>query len=190
MTQQHSELNKSAQGYVASFLNGEAFPGGFSFRTDLTKCNLDFSMDSLKRIDALLDYIRDNISPQFETFIDNPANQHFMHLIAFYAGQVAAKNAGLSPEWYSREEAIALVPQLKHLWPDDMFETSIICMVRPKGLHSLQYPPMLSVSHRLFTGEKSVWGSAQGFKLTADKPAQSSAPEGLFKKFRRILNGL
>jgi hypothetical protein len=188
MPQGKSELTKSAEGYVASFLKGEPFPGGFAYREELNKCNLDFTMDSLKRIDALLDKIREKQSPKFETFVESAANQHFLHFTAFYAGKIAGLNAGAEPEWHTREESIALVPQLKHLWPDDLFETSVICMFRMKGGGSQQYPPMLSVCNRLFAGQKSVWGSASGIKFAIAK--NTPPPESMFSKFRRILNNL
>jgi len=188
VSQSKSELTKSAEGYVASFLKGAPFPGGFAYREELSKCNLDFTMDSLKRIDVLLDQIREKQAPDFETFVASAANQHFVHLIAFYAGKVAGLNAGAEPQWHTREAAIALVPQLKHLWADDLFETSVICMFRMKGGGSQQYPPLLSVCNRLFQGEKSVWGSASGIKFAMAK--NTPPPEGVFRKFRRILNSL
>jgi hypothetical protein len=188
MSRGKSELDKSAAGYVASFLKEEPFPGGFAYRDALNKCRLDFTMDSLKRIDALLDQIRSKETPQFEAFVQSEANQHFLHLIAFYAGAVAGRNAGVAPEWHTREESIALIPQLKHLWSDDVFETSIICMFPASGGGSQQYPPMLSVCSRLFAGEKSVWGSASGIKMMIAK--QVPPPEGIFRKFRRLLNNL
>ena len=86
MSRGKSELDKSAAGYVASFLKGEAFPGGFAHRDTLNQCRLDFTMDSLKRIDALLDQIRAKEMPRFEAFIQKEANQHFLHFIAFYVG--------------------------------------------------------------------------------------------------------
>jgi hypothetical protein len=187
VSQGKSELTKSAEGYVASFLKGEPFPGGFAYREELKRCRLDFTMDSLKRIDALLDQIREKHTPKFETFVESAANQHFLHLTAFYAGKVAGQNVGAEPQWHTREEAIALVPQLKHLWTNDLFETSVICMFRVNG-GSQQYPPLLSVCNRLFQGEKSVWGSASGIKLAIAK--NTPPPEGMFSKFRRILNNL
>ncbi len=210
MSQHKSNLAKSAEGYVASFLRGDSFPGGFAYREQLNGCRLDFTLDSLNRIDTLLDHLRKRQMQSFETFMENPANQHFLHFIAFYAGKVTGMNVGVEPEWYTREEAIARVPQLQNLWPDDFFETSIICMFPVKGGGSQQYPPLLSVCTRLFEGEtKSVWGSACGIKFAMEKmntrpsgapPSTGTAPsraapqpkrtppESLFSKFRRILN--
>lgn len=205
MSQPKSEMTKSAEGYVASFLKGDAFPGGFSYREELTRCNLDFSLESLKRIDAMLDQIRETDAPQIEAFLEVDANQHFMHCIAFYAGKVAGLNAGIEAEWYRREEAIAIVPQLQHVWKEDLFETSVICMFVPQGGGSQQYPPLLSICYRLFEGQKSVWASASGIKMalsqnlgaggavSSTKPSTNppaKPAEGWFKKFRRILNSI
>ena len=192
MSDYKSELTKSAEGYVASFLKGDAFPGGMGYREELMRCNLDFSMESLKRIDALLDHIRTKEAPRIEAFLDSQANVHFVHLIAFYAGKVAGLNAGIEPEWYTRVEAIQIVPQLARLWPDDLIETSVICMYVPEGGGSQQYPPLLSVLVRLFEGDKSVWGSAAAVKIAVTQAAAREAPpkEGMFTKFRRILNSI
>jgi hypothetical protein len=61
-------------------------------------------------------------------------------------------------------------------------------MFPQKGGGSQQYPPMLSVCYRLFQGEKSIWGSASGVKIGITNSKQRE--EGLFSKFRRILNSL
>lgn len=188
-----TELTNSAKGYITSYFKGESFPEGFSYRTELNACSLDFSLDSLKRIDTLIDQIREKEKPQFEAFMEKQANQHFLHLVAFYAGYVAGKSIGMEPVWYNHEEAIAKVPQLKQLWPDeDLFETSVICMFHPQGLASLQYPPLLSLVARLFQGDKSIFASASGIKFTFEKNNKKPEPpvEGWFKKFRRILNSL
>jgi hypothetical protein len=201
MSQIKSEMTKSAEGYVASFLKGEAFPGGFSYREELKRCNLDFSMESLKRIDAMLDQIRANDAPKIDDFLENHANQHFLHCIAFYAGKVAGLNAGIEAEWHTREEAIAIVPQLQHVWKEDLYETSIVCMFVPKGGGSQQYPPLLSICTRLFDAQKSVFASASGIKMalnqnlgaggaTSSAKSSEKPAEGWFKKFRRILNSI
>lgn len=62
----------------------------------------------------------------------------------------------------------------------------------PDGLASLQYPALLSAIARLFQGDKSMWASANGIKMTFEKNSSAPNPASgcLFTKFRKLLNSL
>lgn len=157
-------LQDSAERYLVAFKTGEEIPGGLSYPKALVQCNLDFSLESLHRIDALLDQIRTKQAPDFKAFLDEPANQNFLYLLCFYVGTTVAKNSPATPEWLAYDEVIASDPKLASMWPR-VFETSAICGLRKADGTYKQFLPLVAIVVRLFEGpdEKSVHFSATGF---------------------------
>jgi hypothetical protein len=56
-------LNELAAQYLGVFRNNGEFEGGLSYSAGLKAARLDFSMESLDRVDTLLDQIRTRFIP-------------------------------------------------------------------------------------------------------------------------------
>ena len=69
------DMNARARMYLSAFFTNSEFPGGLAFRTALNQCQLDGTMDSLDRVDQLLDQIRVKLKPAFNSFLDSPQDQ-------------------------------------------------------------------------------------------------------------------
>ncbi len=157
------EMWEVAENFLIAYQQGDEIPGGLHYRKALGQCRLDGSMDSLKRIDMLLDQIRSKQAPEFDTFRREQPTQNFLYFLAFYVGNTVAANSGAELEWWSYDELLAQDPGVAAVWPRQ-FESSIVCRFRKPGSHK-QMLPLVPIVVRLFEGpdEKSVWFSAQGF---------------------------
>lgn len=153
-------MNELAAKYLETFERNEEFPDGLSFRKALTQSNLDYSRESLARIDHLLDQIRTRLKPEYADFVSNYANQTFLYLLAFYVGTVVARQSGSRIDWYNYNEMLAVMPDNKPFVPEG-FASSITCIIHGKGF----FIPLSSIQERLFDEPptKSVAFSAEGF---------------------------
>jgi hypothetical protein len=131
--------------YLKLFGDGGEFPDGLSFRTALKQSKLDYSIESLDRIDHLLDQIRVRFKPEYETFIKNTSNQTFLHLVAFYVGNVVARVSKLPIRWLVYADLIALYPLAKAEFPES-FVTSVSCELGGGAL----FLPLAPIVRRIF----------------------------------------
>lgn len=157
-------MSAIAQRYLNAFQNGDEIPGGLSYQNALRQSNLDGTLDSLKRIDFLLDQIRTRHTPEHRAFMKVQGNQNFLYLLCFYVGQTVAANSGAQLTWLAYDEVIQREPELASVWPRQ-FETSAICNLSKADGSVKQMLPLVAILIRLFEGpeEKSVWFSATGF---------------------------
>jgi len=157
-------IGEACEKYLTAFIQGDEIPGGLSFRTALGQCKLDGSMESLKKIDLLLDQIRERKQPKFDEFISVPANQNFLYLLAFYTGNAISLHSKAELDWLSYDEFISIDPSAAKIWPKT-FESSIVCLIAKPSSKIKQMLPLVPIVIRLFEGpdEKSVWFSANGF---------------------------
>ncbi len=153
-------LNPLASQYLEVFKNNGEFDGGLSFQTALQQANLDLSIESLNRVDQLLDQVRARVKPQFDTFLGVSANQNFLYLLCFYVGQCVAFNSRQGIVWLQYGELIEAFPEHKGMYPE-CFATSVTCLLEKTGF----FIPLSSIQERLFDDPpgKSVAFSASGF---------------------------
>ena len=97
-------LNEIAKKYLETFERNEDFPDGLSFREALLQSDLDYSRESLGRVDNLLDEMRTQLKPNYSEFMKDYANQTFLYFLGFYVGTVAAKQSGNRVDWYNYKE--------------------------------------------------------------------------------------
>ena len=94
-----------AQQFLDAYARGEMVPGGWLFPKALQQSRLDYSDDSLTRIDHLLDSIRTRVKPSRELLIDSEAGRNFFSLLAFYVVELVARRTQTPIEWYPCEAA-------------------------------------------------------------------------------------
>lgn len=71
-------LNHSARGFLnAFFREDQPIVGGLSFRDELKALDLDYSLESLDRLDAFMDRLRETQQGREDEFIRDRANQNF-----------------------------------------------------------------------------------------------------------------
>ncbi|MCE1183838.1 MAG: hypothetical protein LWW81_16270 [Rhodocyclales bacterium] len=155
-----SYTNLAALSYLSSFHAGTELPGGLPYRDWLKQIRLDYSLDSLKRIDALLEHMHKTEASDPEAFLADQGKQTFLSLLGFYVGETIATAHQKPCLWQSYDEFIAQEPEMAKVWPRQ-FESSLICSLAEKT----QMLPLVAIVVRLFVGpdEKSVWHSASNF---------------------------
>ena len=111
-------ITQLAEQYLAAFsAGGQEFPGGISYLEALGQCRLDYTPESLQRIDTLLDQIRTTEAPKHEVFIKDRANQNFLYFLGFYVGKtIERNNPGAQVEWLEHKELVARNPGLAKVW--------------------------------------------------------------------------
>jgi hypothetical protein len=107
-----------------AFFNDSAMLGGLAFREQLKLARLDYSLSSLERLDQLLRFIRPEIKPPYDEFVNNSNTQNFLRLVGFYIGMSVARLGSMSVKWLEFSEAKKDIPELEF-----QFETSSICVL-------------------------------------------------------------
>jgi hypothetical protein len=156
-------MNETAAGYLQAFAAGQDMPGGLSYRSGLLQSELDYSLSSLDRIDALLDAIREQQRPDYGAFLSVHANQNFLYLLAFYLGTVVGRETGGHVEWWDYDEMATAFPDLQAMFPR-CFGSSVSCNILG-GRKGGFFVPLASIEARLFEHPptKSVAFSAGAF---------------------------
>ena len=153
--------NDLAEQYLHTFSSDGAFPGGLAFREALRQARLDFTPDSLQRVDLLLRRIRQEQRPDYADFIDKNENQNFLYLLCFYVGAVVYRYTREGFAWYPYEELKQVAPPAFMADYPEAFATSMVCMLQDSGT----FLPLSSILDLLFDddSERSVMASAEKF---------------------------
>lgn len=104
------DMQQKAQDLLAALGTGADVPGGMACRSALQQSKLDYSLDSLDRVDVLLDQVRTRFSPQRESWKNQNGAENFCLVLAFYMGEVLARQTTLPIKWHTREQAAVLMP--------------------------------------------------------------------------------
>ncbi|MEY4564964.1 MAG: hypothetical protein RLZZ618_4241 [Pseudomonadota bacterium] len=157
-------ITEIANKYLEVLHNGEEPDGGLSFKKALGQSRLDYSIESLSRVDALLDQIRTRLRPAYNEFISHQANVNFLYVLAFYIGKVVAIETHSRIEWYGYDEMIALIPSNRDFFPN-CFGTSVTCILSGGTKKGGFFVPLAAVETRLYDDvpDKSVAFSAGAF---------------------------
>lgn len=153
--------NELASQYLQTFAANGDFPGGLAYRKALGQARLDFTPQSLGRIDLLLRQMRRQLQPQYGEFIDRQDNQNFLYLLCFYVGAVVYRYTREDFAWYGYEELRQVAPPDFLAGYPEGFASSMMCMLKESGT----FLPLSSIQDVLFTddGERSVLASAEKF---------------------------
>ncbi|RUL78148.1 hypothetical protein [Dyella choica] len=148
------EITAQALCYLAAWDAGLPLSGGIIHEERLRACQLDYSWDSLNRIDAFLDALRPELGMDYRRFLDTQKNYNLLYFLAFYVGEVRARTARAPMRWATWDELLKELPD---------------CHVFGEGFHSSAvqmspgvFLPLASIVSRLFDEEqtKSVHLSA------------------------------
>lgn len=121
-------VNDFAAHVLKAIKNGEDFSFPCMYNDQLRDIDLDFSLDSLNHIDALLLNIRNRYKPSYDNLIQTQAGQLFLMVLAFYFMSVMAKVSQCSVKWFDYEEFKAIVPA--NAAPEHCFETNFVCIAQ------------------------------------------------------------
>ena len=103
-------LNQKAQEFLAALSDGKELPGGLAFKSALQQANLDYSMESVDRVDRLLSQVRAKFSPQRESWENQPGTDNFSLMLAFYLGTMISRHGNMPIQWHTRDEALRITP--------------------------------------------------------------------------------
>lgn len=162
--------------YLHAFDNRLPLPKEVAFESLLRTARLDYSVQSLERIDVFLDALRKTRKLNEETYLDDPANQTLLYLLAFYVGEVIGRALGAQPRWLAYEEVAAMAPE----GTSPTFENSATLTFPDHPQARLKFMrPLITITSRLFSErvDKSVLFTA-GMMLPDEaqqKPASLQA---------------
>ncbi len=124
--------------YLYSWEKQLPISDGVAYESLLRKYTLDYSVQSLARVDAFLDELRQAKTLHEETYLQESPNQTLFYLLAFYVGEVIGRSLRSEPQWFTNKEAN------EKFFPDDIsdsfFETSL----------TLHFPDSTTVGVPLF----------------------------------------
>ena len=118
----------------------------------LKKINFDYSIQSLQKIDRVLDYIKIKESlgkksllgkSPYQTFVTDPERQRFLYVLACYIGTVAAQSINSTLRWFNYEEMQAM---LKDAHFDFSLENNLVMMLENGHLRL----PIMTLTNYLF----------------------------------------
>jgi Sel1 repeat len=170
----------SALAYLAAFERALPIEGGLAFAERLRAARLDYSIDSLDRIDRLLGEIHATHRPTAERFFADNASSNFVSLLAFYVGELIGRAYICEPVWSSDAEERERNPQRAPLGQ------GLICYLittRPTQREDVFFP-FNSLCAQLFDGDtgKSLRFVAGLFirteGLSPDEAARPLPPRG------------
>jgi len=138
-------LNDVARLFLEAYARGGEPEGGWKFGKALQQARLDFSDDSLDRIDLLLKAIRERASPQHEAFVADPAGRNFLALLAFYLMAMLSRRTGAEIEWHDARSARRAVAD----WAS-VAETPFTRLVALAPDQGLLFLPLVWLHDRLF----------------------------------------
>ena len=98
-------MNDVARLFLETYARGGEVDGGWKFGRALQQAQLDYSEDSLQRIDLLLKAIRERAKPQYEEFLADPQGRNFISVLAFYLMAVLSRRTGAEIEWHDARSA-------------------------------------------------------------------------------------
>ncbi len=102
-------LNDTAARFLQACADGGEPEGGWLHANALRQVRLDFTPDSLPRLDHLLAQVRERAAPTAAQRASE-AGRNFLSLIAFYIVEIARRRTGADVQWLDREAALRVLP--------------------------------------------------------------------------------
>ena len=102
-------MNELATNFLEVYAAGGEPEGGWMWGKALQQAKLDYSPDSLKRLDALLTQIRERAKPTRDT-LDSVPGRNFESLVAFYVVELARRVSHAQVQWHDLASARRALP--------------------------------------------------------------------------------
>lgn len=103
-------IDAMAERFLQAYASGGQPDAGWSFATALQQSRLDFSDQSLERLDRLFEAVRTRARPRREALQDTEPGRNCCALIAFYVVELARRRTGARIQWFDRESAAKALP--------------------------------------------------------------------------------
>ena len=113
-------MNEVARHFLETYARGAEVDGGWKFAKALQQARLDYSEQSLGRLDQLMAAIRERAKPSREVLQDTLSGRNFCALIAYYVIEVMRRRTGANIDWHDRASALRALPPGTQL-PDAPF---------------------------------------------------------------------
>ena len=139
-------MNDVARLFLETYARGGEVDGGWKFGRALQQAQLDYSEDSLQRIDLLIKAIRERAKPEYEPFIADAQGRNFIAVLAFYLMAVLSRRTGAEIEWHDARSARQAVSEWAHI--DETPFTRLVALAPDQGLLFL---PLVWLHDRLFS---------------------------------------
>ena len=138
-------MNDAARLFLETYARGGEVAGGWKFGKALQQAHLDFSEESLERIDLLLKAIRERANPQHDEFLADPQGRNFLSLLAFYLMAVLTRRTGVHIDWHDTASARRAVADWANI--SDTPFTRVVALAPDQGLLFL---PLVWLHDRIF----------------------------------------
>jgi len=138
-------LNDVARQFLQAYARGGEPEGGWKFGKALQQAQLDFSEESLERIDLLLKAIRERAKPMHDEFIADAGGRNFLALLAFYLMAMLSRRSGAEIEWHDTRSARQAVADWANISETPF--TRLVALAPDQGLLFL---PLVWLHDRLF----------------------------------------
>jgi hypothetical protein len=155
---------------LAAWEAGLAPQGGIAFEPLLRRCQLDYSLASLDRLDTLLLALRKTQKLQAASFLESDANRNLLLVLAFYMGEVLGRGLRRPPAWFTYEQLAAADPAL----PSTVrrtFLTALACRFPGARTNVDFLMPMQGVAARLFAPDAAIQSLRANAALAFDQDA-------------------
>jgi hypothetical protein len=119
--------NERSGVYLKSFFERGTLPGALAFGEVLQGMGLDYSLDSLDRIDGLLRQIHIQQNPNYINYVNQSGTSNFLLLIGYYLGATIARLSGSPTKWLSYDDVKKSIKDV-----DFAFESDHVCAVGGK----------------------------------------------------------
>jgi hypothetical protein len=104
-----TRMNELATTFLETYAAGAEPEGGWSYGKALQQAKLDYTPDSLKRLDALLSQIRERARPT-RAQLDTVPGRNFESLVVFYLMEFARRVSHAQLQWHDLDSARRALP--------------------------------------------------------------------------------
>jgi len=164
-------VNDVARLFLETYARGGEVDGGWTFGKALQQAQLDYSEESLERIDLLLKAIRDRAKPVHDEFIADPAGRNFLALLAFYLMAVLSRRSGAHIEWHDTASARKAVSEWASIAEGPF--TRLVALAPDQGLLFL---PLVWLHDRLFNLGLGQYATASDYLLSVTSELSYDLP--------------
>jgi TPR repeat protein len=164
-------LKDVARHFLETYAGGGEVEGGWKFGKALQQARLDYSEESLGRVDLLRRAIRDRTGPVHEAFIADPAGRNFLGLLAFYLMAMLTRRTGAEIEWHDTASARKAVADWANI--DETPFTRLVALAPDQGLLFL---PLVWLHDRLFDLGLGQYDTASDYLLSVASELEYDLP--------------